>query len=159
MRFPWFLFVNLISFYWIDLRKLNSDILLFLYVRQYSRATIWGIVKSYGIQPWILMLIRDSYNSFEYSEVLEKSTSNSFEDTFDLRQIYSMSPILFSLVIDRIKRHTTSIKSTGIHRFRRFLFMNHIFFCLIDLWILFCLIDLSQINSDILLLLLCSALL
>ena len=76
--------------------------------------TLWKILRSYGVPLKIVSLIETFYSHFECSVILSNRSSEWFPLKSGVRQGCILSPILFLVVIDWVRRKTTSDKPRGI---------------------------------------------
>jgi hypothetical protein len=78
------------------------------------RETLWKILRSYGIPPKIVTLMRKFYEHFECSVIVNGELSEWFSVESGVRQGCIISPILFLIAIDWVMRNTTADKARGI---------------------------------------------
>ena len=71
------------------------------------RNTLWKLMGSYGIPNKIINLVKCFYNNFKCSVILGNTISENFIIKSGVRQGCVLSPILFLMTIDWIKRKTT----------------------------------------------------
>ena len=87
------LFIN-----FIDFKKAFDSI---------HRNTLWKLMGSYGIPNKIINLVKCFYNNVKCSVILGNTISENFIIKCGVRQGCVLSPILFLMTIDWIKRKTT----------------------------------------------------
>ncbi len=78
------------------------------------RASLWKILRNYGIPKKLVNVIQSLYESFECSFIHNSELTEPFLVETGVRQGCILSPILFSLAIDWLMRSITQGKSQGI---------------------------------------------
>ena len=72
------------------------------------RDLLWSVLKEYGISGHLLAAIRSLYNDCKSHVRINGSKSDSFRVCVGLRQGYVLSPLLFTIFMDRISRRSTT---------------------------------------------------
>ena len=70
------------------------------------RESLWKILRTYGMLPKIINLIKMFYDNFEYSVIFGNTITETFLVKSGVRQDCILSPILFQITIDWLMRQT-----------------------------------------------------
>ena len=81
--------------------------------RQHPQGHLWRILRAYGIQQQIVLLImiKSFYNNFTCKV---GNSYHSFQEKTGVRQSFVMSAFLFNITIDWVMRRTTEDKTRGM---------------------------------------------
>ena len=91
--------------YFIDFKKAFDSI---------HRATLWKIVRAYGVPENIVSMIKCFYTQFDCSVLLNNKETDWFVVNSGVRQGCITSPILLLIVIDWVMKKTTRDSKRGI---------------------------------------------
>ncbi|XP_052233243.1 uncharacterized protein LOC127846107 [Dreissena polymorpha] len=78
------------------------------------RDSLWKILRHYGIPKKIVNVIRSLYENFERRVVHNNQVTEPFKVETGVKQGCILSPLFFSMAIDRIIRRTTEGRRQGI---------------------------------------------
>ena len=79
-----------------------------------DRATLWKLLRHYGVPKKLTNIIRNSYDGMTCRVVHEGQLTEAFEVKTGVRQGCLLSPFLFLLAIDWVMRTSTEGKRNGI---------------------------------------------
>ncbi|VDP57067.1 unnamed protein product [Schistosoma margrebowiei] len=79
-----------------------------------DRRTLWKLLRHYGVTEKIVNIIRNSYDGLQCKVVHRGHLTDAFQVRTGVRQGCLLSPFLFLLVVDWIRRTSTSEGKHGI---------------------------------------------